>query len=121
MLLKIISIELGVFVLLLIFILQRISFIIKIQTKMDQALSTYESFLVNIAGSFTAVTTALGVIAKALNPSGLTADDVTQLQTDLTNLAATGAAVAAAATTAAANAAAGSPAPAAPAAPATRA
>lgn len=79
--------------------------------KMDTALSTYESFLVNIAGSFTTISNALGTIAKALNPSGLTAADVAQLTTDLTNLAATGAAVAAAAQTAATNAAAGTPAP----------
>lgn len=78
---------------------------------MDQALSTYESFLVNIAGSFTAISTALGTIAQALNPSGLSAADVAQLTTDLTNLAAQGAAVAAAAQTAATNAAAGTSAP----------
>lgn len=116
MLLKIISIELGIFVLLLIFIIQRISFIIKIQKKMDQALATYEAFLTAISGSLTSIATSVATLAAGINPSGLTAADATQLQTDLGNLATAAANAAAAAQTAASNAAAGTPAPAAPAA-----
>ncbi len=107
----ILLIEGGVFVLLLIYIIQRISFILKIQTKMDQALATYEAFLSAISASLSSISASVAKLAAGINPSGLTAADATQLQTDLGNLAT-------AAATAATNAAAGTPAPPAPATPA---
>lgn len=111
---KIIVLELGVFVLLLVFIFQRLSFIIKIQKKMDQALATYEAFLNSISGSLTSISNSVATLAAGINPSGLTAADAAQLKTDLGNLATAATAAATAAETAASNAAAGNPAPAAP-------
>lgn len=89
----------------------------KMLKKMDAALTTYESFLTTIGGYFTSIGTSLETIAKGINPSGLTAADAAQLQTDLQNLANAGKAAADAAATAAVASAAGQPAPAAPALP----
>lgn len=93
----------------------------KMLKKMDNALQTYETFLTTIGGYFTSISTSLETIAKGINPSGLTAADAAQLQTDLQALANAGKTAADAAASAASASAAGQPAPAAPAASAANA
>lgn len=85
--------------------------------KMDRALQTYEAFLTTISGYFASISDSLGKIAGGINPSGLTAADATQLQTDLQAVATAGKAVADAASAAAGTAAQGQAAPTTPDAP----
>lgn len=108
----IITAGIGANIVLVALILKNQFLIIKIQKKMDTSLATYEAFLTAISGSLTSISTSVATLAAGINPSGLTAADAAQLQTDLGTLATAAAAAATAASTAAANAAAGTPAPA---------
>lgn len=82
--------------------------------KMNDVFQSFEQFLQSIGASMSAVQSSLAQIAQGLNPSGLTADEVTKLTGDLTALSGQASTLAASAQAAATAAAAGAPAPGAP-------
>lgn len=72
--------------------------------------ASWEAFLGTIGTNISATGASLNKIVQGLNPSGLTADEVAQLTSDLSNLATQSSNLGAAASAAAANAGQGQPA-----------